>query len=207
MRSVRAAETDPGTDLIRSIAVLPLANLSGDPDQEFFSDGMTEALITDLAKIHAFKVISRTSVMRYKGSSKSLPEIARELGVDAVLEGSVLRAGDEVRITAQLIHAASDTHLWAESYDRRLRDILTLQSKVAHAIVTEVKVKLSPQEEARLTPERSIDPRAPTNTFAAATTGTRSPRKRRRRRWVTSEKRSRSIRRMPGPTPAWQMHT
>jgi len=160
MRSVRAAETDPGTDLIRSIAVLPLANLSGDPGQEFFSDGMTEALITDLAKIHAFKVISRTSVMRYKRSSKSLPEIARELGVDAILEGSVLRAGDEVRITAQLIHAASDTHLWAESYDRHASDILTLMSKVARAIVAEVKVTLSPQEEVRLSPERSIDPRA-----------------------------------------------
>ena len=160
MRSVRAAETDPDTDLIRSIAVLPLANLSGDPDQEFFSDGMTEALITDLAKVHALKVISRTSVMRYKGSSKSLPEIARELGVDAVLEGSVLRAGDDVRITAQLIHAASDTHLWADSYHRRLSDILALQSKVARSIVAEVKVKLSLEEEVRLTPERSIDPRA-----------------------------------------------
>jgi len=160
MRSVRAAEADPDTDLIRSIAVLPLANLSGDPDQEFFSDGMTEALITDLAKVHALKVISRTSVMCYKGSDKLLPQIALELGVDAILEGSVLRAGDEVRITAQLIHAASDTHLWADSYDRRLSDILSLQSQVARSIVAEVKIKLSPEEELRLTPERSIDPRA-----------------------------------------------
>ena len=160
VRSSRTIVTDPAADRIRSIAVLPLANLSGDPDQEFFSDGMTEALITDLAKIHALKVISRTSVMRYKGADKSLPEIAEELGVDAVIEGSVLRAGDEIRVTSQLIHAASDTHLWADSYDRRLSDILNLQSEVARAIVAEVKAKLSPREERRLTPERSIDPRA-----------------------------------------------
>ncbi len=136
---------------IRSIAVLPLDNLSRDPAQEFFSDGMTDALITDLAKIGALKVISRTSVMRYKGTTKPLPEIALELNVDAIVGGSVLRVGDRVRITAQLIHAASDTHLWAESYDRALTNILGLQSDVARAIAGEVSAKLTPQEEARLT--------------------------------------------------------
>ena len=114
---------------IRSIAVLPLENLSGDPEQEYFSDGMTDALITVLTKIEALKVISRTSTMLYKGTNKPLPEIARELNVDAVVEGSVLRAGDRVRITAQLIHAETDQHLWAESYERELRDILALQRR------------------------------------------------------------------------------
>jgi TolB-like protein/Tfp pilus assembly protein PilF len=160
VQSSRITETDVTSERIRSLAVLPLANLSGDPDQEFFSDGMTEALITDLAKIGALKVISRTSVMRYKGADKSLPEIAAELGVDAVIEGSVLRAGDEIRVTSQLIHAASDTHIWADSYDRRLSDVLNLQRELARAIVAEVKAKLSPEEERLLKPERSIDPRA-----------------------------------------------
>ena len=98
---------------IKSVAVLPLENLSGDPAQEYFADGMTEALISNLARIRALRVISRTSVMRYKGSRKSLPEIARELNVDAVIEGSVQRSGERVRVTAQLIHPATDTHLWA----------------------------------------------------------------------------------------------
>jgi TolB-like protein len=115
---------------IQSLAVLPLENLSGDPEQEYFADGMTEALIADLAKIGSLKVISRTSVMLYKGSDKPLPEIARELDVDAVVEGSALRVGDRVRITAQLIEAATDQHLWAESYERDMRDILALQSEV-----------------------------------------------------------------------------
>jgi TolB-like protein len=100
---------------IQSIAVLPLGNLSGDPGHDYFADGMTEALITSLAKIKALRVISRTSAMQYKGARKSLPQIARELSVDAVIEGSVLRSGERVRITAQLIHAASDHHVWAES--------------------------------------------------------------------------------------------
>ena len=116
---------------IRSIAVLPLENISGDPEQEYFADGMTEALITSLAKVEALRVISRTSVMQYKRARKPLPEIARELGVDAVVEGSVLRAGNRVRITAQLIHATTDEHLWTESYDRDLGDTLALQSEVA----------------------------------------------------------------------------
>ncbi len=131
-----------GPGRIKTLAVLPLENLSRDPEQEYFSDGMTEALITDLAKIGAFRVISRTSIMRYKGARKPLPEIARELNVDGVVEGSVLRAGDRVRITAQLIHATTDQHLWAESYERDIQDILKLQSEVAQAIAQEIKIKL-----------------------------------------------------------------
>ncbi len=145
---------------IRALAVLPLANLSRDPEQEYFVDGMTEALITDLAKVGALRVISRTSVMRLKGVDKPLPEIARELNVDAVIEGSVLRVGDRVRITAQLIHASTDTHLWAESYERDLREVLTLQSEVAKAIVQEVQINLTPQEQARLSSSRKVNPQA-----------------------------------------------
>ena len=145
---------------IKSLAVLPLANLSRDPEQDFFADGMTEELITSLAKIGALKVISRTTVMRYKGTDKSLPDIARELDVDAVVEGSVLRVGERVRITAQLIHAATDTHLWAESYDRDLRDVLALQSEAARAIAAEIRIKLKPQERARLARVRAVDPAA-----------------------------------------------
>jgi len=143
---------------IESLAVLPIANLSGDPQQEYFADGMTEALITDLSKIGALSVISRTSVMRYKGTTKPLPEIARELNVDAVVEGSVQRSGDRVRVTAQLIGARTDTHLWAESYDRDLHDILALQDDVARAIANQIKVKLTPQEQVRLASARPVNP-------------------------------------------------
>ena len=145
---------------IKAIAVLPLANLSRDPEQDYFVDGMTEALITDLAQIGALRVISRTSAMRYKGSDKPLPEIARELNVDGLVEGSVLRAGDRVRITAQLIHAATDQHIWAKSYDRDLSDVLALQSEVARAIAEEVQAKLTPQESARLARPRRVNPAA-----------------------------------------------
>jgi len=145
---------------IQSLAVLPLENLSRDPGQEYFVDGMTEALITDLAKIGALRVISRTSAMRYKDSGKPLPEIGRELGVDAIVEGSVLRAGDQVRITAQLIHASSDSHLWAESYARDFKDVLSLQSEVAQAIAREVKARVTPEEEARLLTRRTVNPAA-----------------------------------------------
>ena len=145
---------------IESIAVLPLENLSGDPEQEYFVDGMTEALITDLAQISALKVISRTSVMQYKGVKKSLPEIARELKVDAVIEGSVQRSRDRVRITTQLIHAATDTHLWARSYERDMRDVLTLQSEVARTIASEIKIKLTPGEEIRMATARPVNPAA-----------------------------------------------
>jgi serine/threonine protein kinase/TolB-like protein len=149
-----------GVPKIESIAVLPLANLSGDPEQEYFADGMTEALITDLSKIRALKVISRTSVMQYKGAKKSLPQIARELGVDGVIEGSVLRVGDRVRITAQLIHATSDQHLWAESYERDLRDVLALQNDLARAIASEIRITVTPQEQARLASARPVNPKA-----------------------------------------------
>jgi serine/threonine protein kinase/Tfp pilus assembly protein PilF len=133
-----------------SIAVLPLDNLSHDPEQEYFADGMTEELTTALAKIGALRVTSRTSVMQYKGTKKSLPEIGRELNVDSVLEGSVLRDGDRVRITAQLIRVSTDQHLWAESYDRDLKDVLALQGELARSIAGQVRITLSPREESRL---------------------------------------------------------
>jgi TolB-like protein len=135
---------------IESLAVLPLQNLMGDPQQEYFVDGMTEELIADVSQISALRVISRTSVMQYKGTKKSMPEIARELNVDGLIEGSVLRSGDQLRITAQLIEAKTDMHLWARSYERDLRNALALQSEVAQAIAREIKVKLTPQEQSRL---------------------------------------------------------
>ncbi len=145
---------------IRSIAVLPLENLSGYPDKEYFSDGMTEALIADIAKIRSLKVISRTSVMQYKGVHKPLPEIGKELKVDAILEGTVLLIGDEVRITAQLIRTATDEHLWAESYTDKLENVLSLQSRIAKAIAKEIKLTLSPEEEVNLSSNKKIDPEA-----------------------------------------------
>ena len=145
---------------IRSLAVLPLENLSRDPDQEYFADGMTDAVITDLAKIGALRVISRTSVMRYKRSQKSLPEIAKELNVDAVMEGSIERSGNNVRINAQLIQAATDQHLWAESYERDLHDVLRVQEEIARSIAREVQIQLTPQEQALLTKARPVDPEA-----------------------------------------------
>ncbi len=149
-----------GPPHIESIAVLPLENLSGDPSEEYFADGMTEALITDLGKIGALRVISRTSVMRYRGTKKPVPEIARELHVDAIVEGSVQRFGDRVRITANLLHATTDRHLWAESYERDMRDMLALQSDVARAIAQEIRVKLTPQQKARLASARPTNPEA-----------------------------------------------
>jgi serine/threonine-protein kinase len=147
--SARAPEIRPGQ--IRSLAVLPLTNLSGDPAQEYFAEGMTEVLLTDLAQISSLRVISRTSSIQYKGVRKPLQEIARELNVDAVVEGSVQRSGDRVRITAQLIHAPADKHLWARSYERDVGDLLALQSEVAQAIAGEIKITVSPQERSRLT--------------------------------------------------------
>src|ERR1700735_1507253 len=145
---------------IQSLAVLPLDNLSGDASQNYFADGMTDELITDLAQISALRVISRTSVMVYKGAHEPLPQIARELNVDAVVEGTVLRSGDRVRITAQLIEASSDKHLWAESYEGELRDTLALQSKVARAIADQIQIKLNPQERAALKNVKAVDPQA-----------------------------------------------
>jgi TolB-like protein/Flp pilus assembly protein TadD/predicted Ser/Thr protein kinase len=150
-----------GTPRIESLAVLPLENLSGDPNQEVFTNGMTEALITELYKIKALKkVISRTSVMQYKGTKKPIPQIARELGVDALIEGSALREGDAVRINVQLIHGATDAHLWANSFDREYKNILALHSDVARAIAQEVKVALTPEEVASLTKAPVVNPEA-----------------------------------------------
>jgi TolB-like protein/DNA-binding winged helix-turn-helix (wHTH) protein/tetratricopeptide (TPR) repeat protein len=148
------------TPRIESVAVLPLHNLSHDPEQEYFSDGMTDELITDLAKVGSLRVISHTSVERYKETKRPLPEIARELGVDAVVEGTVMRSGDRVRITAQLIEARSDRHLWAESYERDLRDVLALQGEVARDIATEIQIKVTTQERSPLASARPINPEA-----------------------------------------------
>lgn len=145
---------------IESLAVLPLENLSRDPEQEYLAEGLTEALITTLAKIGGLRVVSRTSVMRYKGARKSLREIARELEVDGVIEGTVQRSGKRLRISAQLLHAPTDTHLWAETYDRDLRDALALQAEVARAIANEIRVKLTPVDQARFAEARHVDPEA-----------------------------------------------
>ena len=135
---------------IESLAVLPLANLSGNPDEEYFAEGMTEALITELGKVHALRVISRQSVMQYKATGKSVPQIARELNVDAVVEGSALRAAGKVRITTQLIQANPERHLWAESYERNVSDVIALQREVAFAIAREIRVSLTQPEQMRL---------------------------------------------------------
>jgi TolB-like protein/Tfp pilus assembly protein PilF len=139
---------------------LPLANLSGDPSEEFFADGMTDQLITDLAKVGSLRVISRTSVIQYKGTKKGLPEIARELNVDAIVEGSVVRSGQRVRITAQLLQARTDQHLWAETYDRDLGDVLKLQGEVADAIAQQVRAQLTPQQQAQLRGAYAVNPAA-----------------------------------------------
>jgi TolB-like protein/DNA-binding winged helix-turn-helix (wHTH) protein len=145
---------------IESLAVLPLVNLSGDPQQEYFADGITEALITNLGKVSSLRVISRTSAMHYKGTKKTLPAIARELGVDAAIEGTVQRSGSKVRITAQLLRARPEGHLWAESYEREARDILALQGEIAQAIVGEIRMNLTSGEQARLISARPVDPEA-----------------------------------------------
>lgn len=145
---------------IRSLAVLPLRNLSGDAEQEYFSDGMTDELITELAKIGGLRVISHTSIERYKNTTLSVPEIARDLGVDDVLEGSVLKSGDKIRVTSQLIDARTDRHVWADSYQRDDRDVLTLQSDLAQRIAVEVGVNLTSSEQTRLASNRTVDPAA-----------------------------------------------
>ena len=145
---------------VTSIMVLPLENLSGDPEQEYFADGITDALIGDLAKVGGLHVISRTSSMHYKGTKKSLPEIAREINVDAVVEGTVQRSGDRVVIRAQLIHAATDRHLWVRDYERGMRDVLDLQSEIAQAIAREVQIKMTPAEQARFSSRHPVRPKA-----------------------------------------------
>jgi len=145
---------------VHSIAVLPLKNLSGNPADEYFADGMTDELITNLAKISALRVSSYTSVSKYKTTSKPLPQVAQELQVDGIVEGSVLRSGDQVRITAQLIYAPRDQHLWAEEYQRYVRDVLYLQREVARDIAEQVRVTLTPNERNRLATAGAVDPAA-----------------------------------------------
>lgn len=156
-RNVDAAEDAAA---IRSLAVLPLANLSGDANQDYLADGMTEALITDLAGISALRVISRTSAMQYKHARKALPIIADELGVDAIIEGSVQRHGNRIRITVQLLDARHERHLWAANYDHDFRDVLLLQSEVARAVTEQIKVKLTAAEQSRSARGHSVDPEA-----------------------------------------------
>ena len=152
--SARGAKQPP----IKSLAVLPLTNLSGDPKQEYLADGMTEALIGRLSEIHNLRVISRTSVMGFKDTHLSVPEIARILQVDAIVEGSVIRDGSRIRVHAQLIRAATDEHFWSEAYDRELRDVFSLQSDVAQSIARKVEVTITGQEQKRLTAARSVSP-------------------------------------------------
>ena len=151
---------DAGRPPISALAVLPLDNLSGDPSQEYFADGTTEALIANLARIRALRVVSRTSVMRFKGATRSLPDIARTLNVDAVVEGSVQRSGDRVRINVQLVHAPTDTHLWARTYERELTDVLKLQGEVARAVGEEIQVQITAEERARLASAGAVNPAA-----------------------------------------------
>ena len=145
---------------IQSLAVLPLQNLSQDSSQDYFADGMTDELITELSRLSSLRVISRTSVVRYKNSNKSLPDIARELKVDGIVEGSILRSGDQVRITAQLVYAPQDKSIWAQSYERDLKDILALQSAVANNIANEIRVHIKPDERAHLESSREVNLKA-----------------------------------------------
>jgi TolB-like protein/DNA-binding winged helix-turn-helix (wHTH) protein/Tfp pilus assembly protein PilF len=145
---------------IRSLAVIPLENLSDNKNDDYFADGMTDELITDLGQRGSLRVISRTSIMQYKGVHKSLPQIARELDVDAVVEGTVLKSGNNIRITAQLIEAATDKHLWAQTYNGSFRDVVALQNEVARAIADQVRIKLTSQQEALLRREQAVDPEA-----------------------------------------------
>ena len=154
---LRLHDTPAGSQ-ITSLAVLPLENLSGDSTQDYFADGITDELITNLAKINTVKVISRTSIMQYKGvHNKRLPQIAHELGVDGVVEGTVVRSGDQIRVTAQLIYAPADRHIWAEHYERSSRDVLLLENEVARAIAEQLRGKLSTQERGRMT-AHAVDP-------------------------------------------------
>ena len=154
-------------DVIRSVAVLPLRNLSNDSSQEYFADGMTESIISDLARIKALRVISRTSVMSYKGSAKSLPDIARDLNVDAVLEGSALLVGKRVRVSVQLVSARTDETLWSDRYDRDLEDVLSLQSELAEKVAREIEIQLSPGEETQLAKREAVNPEAHLNYLKA----------------------------------------
>ncbi len=155
----RVTERSPTVN-IQSLAVLPLENLSGNSDDEYFADGMTEALITELGKLHALRVISRQSVMQYKGTSKTVQQIARELKVDAVVEGSALRAGSKVRITTQLIQANPERHLWSESYERDVKDVIALQGEMTQSIAHEIRLSLTESDQQRLAQVRAVSPEA-----------------------------------------------
>jgi TolB-like protein/DNA-binding winged helix-turn-helix (wHTH) protein len=150
----------PSAPRIQSLAVLPLVNLSGDPDQDYFADGMTEELTTDLGKISGLRVISRTSAMPYKGTKKPLPEIARELNVDALIEGTVSRSGNHLRITANLVQASPEKHIWAESYESEVGDALAVQGKIAQAVARQIQVRLTQKEQALLAAARTVNPEA-----------------------------------------------
>ena len=152
---------------IQALAVLPLSNLSGNPEQEYFADGMTESLITELGKISTPRVISRQSVMQYKSSKKSLQEIARELNVDAVLEGAVERSGDRVRVTVRLQRVSPESQVWANEYSRGIRDVMALEDEIARSITDEIQVRLSPEERTRLTSSRPVNPEAHDDFFRA----------------------------------------
>jgi TolB-like protein/DNA-binding winged helix-turn-helix (wHTH) protein len=153
----RSAEVSPA---IHSLAVLPLENLSGDKEQEYFADGMTDALTTDLAQIGSLRIISRTSAMQFKGSKETLPQIGRDLKVDAVVEGTVTRSADRVRITAQLVEASSDQHLWARTYERDLKDVLALQDEIARDIAEQIRAKLTPKARSLVLQVHAVDPDA-----------------------------------------------
>ncbi|MEK7348832.1 MAG: protein kinase [Candidatus Eisenbacteria bacterium] len=155
-----ASRSASAPDVIRSLAVLPLENVSRDPAQEYFADGMTEALISDLARIKALRVISRTSAMKYKGAQRALPEIARELNVDAILEGSALLIGNRVRVSVQLVSARTDETLWADRYDRQLEDVLGLQSEVAATVAKEIAIQVTPREATQLSKRSAVNPEA-----------------------------------------------
>jgi TolB-like protein/DNA-binding winged helix-turn-helix (wHTH) protein/Flp pilus assembly protein TadD len=160
LASILYVRNRPSSALIRSLAVLPLESLSGDASQDYFADGMTDELITDLGQISALRVISRTSIMSYKRVRKPLPQIARELNVDGVVEGTVLRSGNQVRITAQLINASDDKHLWAHSYEGDFRDALALQNQVARSIAEEIRINVSPREQTELKSAQVVNPQA-----------------------------------------------
>jgi TolB-like protein len=160
LRDLLFAKHRNNVGLIHSIAVLPLVNLSGDAAQEYFADGMTESLITEMGRVSSSQVISRQSVMQYKGSKKSLQEIASELKVDAVLEGAVQRSGDQLRVTVHLSQALPERQLWAQEYNRSLRDVLSLQGEIASAVADEIHAKLTPEEQIRLTSATAVDPEA-----------------------------------------------
>ena len=190
-----------GAPRIESLAVLPVKNFSGDPGQEFFADGMTDALIAGLAQIKAVKVISRTSVMHYKGTNETLPQIAGELGVDGIVEASVMRSGDRVRLTAQLIDARQDRHLWANSYERDMTDVLALQSELVQAIAGEIRVQLTPQESERFKTTRRVDPEVYDTTLRGKATREYATREEQIQQAV--ELFQRAVDRDPTYAPAW----